>query len=455
MHTRLDAVEDAQCRAETEAFNDRMRYAKFIETGERFAEKQGMIVGGAAATRLLLGDKDNPPEIRLDSFQYDLYSGQALQHARGLGEALYQSDPDGLGHYTAVITKVTDYFMSVVVDGRPLFNVTALPQYRGARARDLIAPCERPAQFAKGVDGAPLRLLCVSPEVQLIGVYGALCNPANAADWGGHLATESALRALLDKRALGGRKRAAGGPPAAGPAGARLFRDLLNKYAAGPSRVLVGPVAIALLLAGDTPAGGRLQVVTASRLEGDAREITALAAGSGAEVSWSIDDPKVPAEPRLRRLTVNVVVGGRREPIIEVYNAAAFDLVPYTTPDIHGRPGPEPPPRSLKIGPPFVLMRYRRVDLWSPRVLGRMGVGPAGAAAAAAAAILSEFGAVAAHYEAVAAGAARDPEAAAHRLLPPAAYIGRLEEPELALRRTAQNLPGARFHSMFFPASRH
>jgi hypothetical protein len=38
--------------------------------------------------------------------------------------------------------------------------------------------------------------------------------------------------------------------------------------------------------------------------------------------------------------------------------------------------------------------------------------------------------------------------------MPLTAYIGRLEEPELALRRTAQHLPGARFHSMYFPASR-
>ena len=69
--------------------------------------------------------------------------------------------------------------------------------------------------------------------------------------------------------------------------------------------------------------------------------------------------------------------------------------------------------------------------------------------------MLSEFGAVAAHYEAVVANAARDPEAAARQLLPLAAYIGRLEEPELALRRTAQKLPGARFHSIYYPASRH
>jgi hypothetical protein len=456
MYTRIDAIEDAQNRAETEAFNDRMQFAKFIEAGEHFAAQQGLIVGGAAATRLLLGDKVNPPAIRFDSFQYDLFSAQALQHARCLGETLYRSDPDGLGHYTAVVTKVTDYFMSILVDGRPLFNVTALPQFRGIRAADLIAPCRRPAQFAKSKDGAPLRLLCVSPEVQLISVYGALCNPANAGDWGDHLMTEAALRALFVQDA---RPRLPGKGSTTHRAPARicnrLLRDLLNKFAAGPSRVLVGSAAISLLLEEKTPTEGQLQVITAGRLESEAEEIVALAKASGAEVSWKIDDVKVPTEPRLQRLSLSVVVGGRREPIIEVYNAAEFDLVPYTTLGANSRLGPEAPPRTLKIGTPFVLMRYQLISLWTIQVLSRMGAVAAADADAASATTASEFNAVAKYYEATIACAASDPEAVALQLLPLTAYIGRLEEPELALRRTAQHLPGARFHSMYFPASRH
>ena len=84
-------------RAELEAFNDRMRYKKFIEAGEQFAAKHKLIVCGDAATRLLLGghlgDVESPPEIGLDSFQYNLFSGHAITHARALGDAMYQLDP--------------------------------------------------------------------------------------------------------------------------------------------------------------------------------------------------------------------------------------------------------------------------------------------------------------------------------------------------------------------------
>jgi hypothetical protein len=339
---------------------------------------------------------------------------------------------------------------------------------------DIVNPSTRSAQFAKDGNGAPLRLLCTGPELQLIGVYMMLCNPAKAANWGELLETEAGLRGLFGQEIRAKIEAAVArvGGKARLPAAEPLYRILRDKYAAGPSRVLIGPAAIALLTGKSVVGEERLQVITAGRLDGDAQEIVALAKAAGIEVAWKIDDPKIPTDPRLRRMTVHAVLGRRREPILDVYNSAAFDLVPYVTlasaalwPGAAlrrgGRAGRENtpatsgPPATLKIGTPFVLMRYRLIDMWTLQILMQMGVINAGFAKATLNSMLSGYNAAAAHYESMLASAAHDPEGASHQLMPLTAYIGRLEDPELALKRAAQSRKGARFHPPYLPASRN
>jgi hypothetical protein len=467
MYLQLDVVKDAEERAEATAFKDRMRYIKFIEAGEQFAAKHGLIVCGAAATRLLLGRPEDPmapPALGLDSFQLDLFSGQAPRHALGLGDTMYLLDPEGLGHYTTVLTKIANYLLTVVVDGRDLFIVTSLPVHRGVRMADVIIPSERPAQFAKDGDGAPLRLLCTGPEIQLMGVYAALCNPAKAASWESLLGTEASLRRLfiqeIQTKFTTAVARMGGAHNAATSRVYTLFRD---KYATGPGRVVIGSAGIALLTGKSVSGEERLQVITAGRLEGDAEEVIALAKTVGIEATFRIEDPKVPTDHRLRRMTVYIIVGRRRSPILDVYNSAAFDIVPYVLiePTARGRrrrakdSATSKPPAALKIGTPFVLMRHCLVDIWSIQVLMRMGAIKSGTAIAILSSKLASYNVAAAYYESILAGAARDSDEASHRLMPMKSYIGRLEDSELALKRAAQFQAGARFYPPYYPASRN
>jgi hypothetical protein len=498
MYTQLDVVGEAEARADAVALKDRARYLKFFEAAERFAAEAGLIVAGSAATRLLLGDHPEdptsstaPPPVTRDSFQCDFFSGQAPAHARALAEVLYKVDPAGLGHYVTVLTKVAGYLLTVTVDGRDLFTVTALPVHRGVRTADVVIPSQRPAQFARGGDGRPIQLQCTGPEIQLMGVYAALCNPAKAGSWGKLLATERSLRELFRaeiRRKIEtavARARDAQKEGGASQATDRLWSRLRGEYATGPGRVLVGPAAVALVAPGRPGAGprgrGRLQVVAAGELEAEAGKVAALAREEGLEAQWTQNDPKIPTDPRLRRLTVHVVQGARREPILDIYNAAAHELIPFATLGEGGelmgspagedgdgraeggrrgpgagarrRPGPtEGGPAGLKIGTPFALMRFRLADMWTMQVLMRMKAVDAAYGRSVLLEMLGEYEAVAAHYE----GVARelDPEHAAALLLPPAAYIGRLEEPELALKRAAQTRAPGKFFPPYLPASR-
>ncbi len=481
MYTLLDVISAAEARAETVAFKDRVRYSRFVEAAEHYAAAHELIVGGASATRLLLGDPTGsgvPAPIGFDSFKYEFYSGSAPTHARALADALHAVDGAELGRYVSVRTKVPGHLLTVEVDGRDMFSLTALHVRRGVRMADVMIPSRRPAQFAKDDAGRAVMLLCAGPEIQLMEVYATLCSPARAGAWGELLATEAALREIF-RREIGPKLAGVVGglvPPLEGggtlpnsrsrvaASGAREFgtraalRATLLKWAGGPSRVLVGCAAVAMV-ASQGPGGTKqshptprtgpashLQVVSATRLETEAEELATLAHRLGVEIQWTISDPNIPTDPRLRRMSVHALFGGQRELVLDVFNAAEYELVPYSA-SVDASVD-----ASIKVGTPFVLLRFRLADMWTMQVLLKMGVIDTKFAKSVLHAMLTDYTAAADAYDVmIASSTAGDMEASRDRILPLEDYIGRFEEPEVALKRAAQNAPDAKFFAPYMP----
>src|SRR5271170_655363 len=92
----------AEDLAKQQAMKDRTQYAGFMERIEEFASRHGMIVGGASATRALLGAS----EPDLESFYIELFSDHPQDHARELTNILFNMAPLGLGHYATLIARV-------------------------------------------------------------------------------------------------------------------------------------------------------------------------------------------------------------------------------------------------------------------------------------------------------------------------------------------------------------
>lgn len=417
MYTQ-DVIDEAEDLAEAVAVEDRMHYSAFIEAGEQFAAENELVISDPTA---LL---DTDAQISIDSFQYKFYSRHAALHARNLGDLMWKLSPDGLGHYTSVITKVASYILIVTVNGRDLFTITALPTYRGVQSADILLTNSCPARFAKNSDGTPLMLLCIGPEVGLLSIYASLCNPALSSSWVENLLLESKLRTRYISTDNVSKRRISGEPP-----------YYLMKYISGPGRVLIGPAAIAALVDKRQPGDERLQIITVTPLEQEAKEITALIDG---ETVWKIENLKIPSDHRVQRLTVHMIVDGRREALIDVYNSAAFDLIPYTVVKINHT--------DVKIGTPFVLMRYRLIDMWTIQILIRMNAIDANYAKKVLSDMRNNFSTIATYYTSIYDAGDID------KILPYKSYIGRLEDPELALKRAAQ--ASAKYYAPYLPAAR-
>jgi hypothetical protein len=436
MYTVFDepTVVDTQVAAAlAAAVADRKRYDGFMAAAEAVAAARGLVVGGGGASRLLLGVgcANGMPD-----YAYEFYSDNALADARALADRLHGVDPGGLGHYVMMAVRVPFHVYTVTVDGRDMFTVTAMPRHRGIRLADAVIPSVRPGQF-----GAP-ELLCLGPELQLIKVYTALCSPARAKDWPELLGLEAQLRAALPA------------PRAAPACNARphpIVAVLMALYAGGASRVVVGAAAVAALGRGgkDRPLY-RLQVVTASNLETEGQEIVALGKRHGATLQYAVNDPKVPVDSRIRRLTVYACGPSsrdRREAVADVYNAAAHETVPYREVAIEpgatsrapkGSPavasdGSDHAAVTVKVGTPFAILRFLLTDIWTIRVLEKMTAVSGEFAADVIAGLGTLFGECAAVYDKM----KTQPRRFAS-LLPVSDYIGRAEDHELALKRAAQ-----------------
>ena len=444
MYTRLDVVKEAERLAREAALGDRMVFRKFIEAAEAYASAQGLVAGGAAATRLLLGSP-----VGLDSFQYEFFSERPGPDARGLADAMYAADPQGRGRHTKVLTRIQKQRLQVFVDERLLLTVVGLPVHRGVRVAEVLTFSRRPALFA------PVQLACMGAEMQLIEVYRVLCSPAEAPQWPEALEAEERLRELFERevgaklakslatglakslapglapeRALAlGARWARGAPERAPSARARVVRRLDEAFASGGGRVLVGGGALALMR-GAPPDGERLQIVSAGDLEEEAREAARVA---GAELQWTTNALLVPGDARLQRLTLHLVRDGRREPVMDIFSAAQYSLVPYVS----------APASRLKIGTLFALMRFRLIDLWTMQLLVRMGAASKDYVKEVLSDILSDY------REAAALFRSRPPPA---RLLPET-YVGRLEDPTAAARREALRR-AAPYEPPYLPAAR-
>ena len=136
---------------------------------------------------------------------------------------------------------------------------------------------------------------------------------------------------------------------------------LLEEFAAGPGRVLIGGAAVGLLRGervedGPHPTHRRRH----SRNGGGAglgdRKRT------GCELLWRIEDPRYRQSPACAGSPLG---GGERRPepaetVLDVYNAGAFEAIPFI--ELDSSP--------IKVGTPFgVLMRFRLIDMWTIQVL--------------------------------------------------------------------------------------
>jgi hypothetical protein len=338
MYKHIDVIGAAECAAVAAALIDRGRYRPFLEAAEKLATRSGLVVCGSAARRMLFSSSKT---ATLNDFHYDFYTGRGFLMARDLADVLYKVDPNGLGHYTTLVTNIPYLSWDIMVDGRPMFTVTALT----ARARDVCTDSRAPALFSRD-----LQIPVVSRELALLDIYRELCDPAQLSNAMEALAAEAALRTHVLAAQPGVRGDSAAQSSRLARPVAELRESLLENFVTGAGRLLVGAAALA-----PSDKTARLQVITENDFDAEAETVAMAARHFGLEVRAHAVELDVPGDPRLRRLTLFVEGKDRQTAVLDLFNLASYELVPA---------GLVTDKSLQNVAAPFVIMRLLMVELW-------------------------------------------------------------------------------------------
>ena len=370
---------------------DRLRFVPFFRAAEEYIHENEMIIGGNAATLMLLGDSLGPAD-----FFYEIYSDNAITDARALTDLIYSIAPAGLSHYTMMTTRIPQKEFEISVDERPLFRIKALAVHRGARAVDIIVPSLRPGNFAKDKKDNPLMLQCMGPEIQLMEIYSVLADPSRAGDWGTIVGVEEKLRALFNEEIQDKIAKATSeGKIEGGNAHCKdksknvqaLMTTLLQEYVPQDGHVLIGSFAVANLSKSHPRGTQRIQIITSNSFKDEERAILNIANRLGYNVQSTTNELWVPTDSRLQRMTMYIIQPNeRRMPFLDIFNAGNYQLIGYIgiepivarrKPHRHGNqelgvPSTKNSLESLPVGTPFNVLRFLLVEAWTIQLLFQM-----------------------------------------------------------------------------------
>jgi len=364
MYDELDVVTIAKTLAEKEIEKDRAHYQCILTIIEKFIYNHGLVVAGESANRL--ASEINNTARHLHHFEVYSSGGDALP--RKLAKEICGFDPGGLTRYTVMITQSSGCDYTIAVDGRELVHIRNLPSHRGVDTFSLLSPIRRKGVFdRKG-------LLCISPDLQLINVYTLLTEVTQAKFWPDLLGYERSLRQQFISKRTKQSFEASGHTKKYSPR--PLIEILLNEFVTNPKRIVVGDYAHSLYTKDRQTSAQtwRLQIITSMPLRQEAETVKSIANRLHTNVQVTYNDPRIPTDIHLRRLTFYIIQPGRKhESFLDIYNSSNYSLIPHIKASELMPPSPHQLISSkTNIGTLFVQARFLLIEHWTINLLSQM-----------------------------------------------------------------------------------
>lgn len=339
--------------------NDRALYRPFFEQVERFCIANNVLVGGKIGIDLLMGKP-----LTKDSFIWDLYTEDTFNTTKALATELSKvHSPHINPNYIGVRTEIRHREFTIVINTRALIRVYNMDQYRGLKLFDLMGPATRTSYFIS----EPIK--CMPEEIQLIEIYHALYTPGKLSMWEEYTQAEakiySLIRDTLGEKAL---KTIEGGAPSVRVGD--IADLIISKWAKGRDHVIIGDYAFDAL--GLTKNPSRLQIITDKPIDTVTAEIQSLLSREGSKLSpfgqtlTHVRYPlNIPTDFQITKHTIYIASEKDKTPIMDVFNSSAYEVIPYKIGDGDYA--------KVKIGNPWVLMRFKFIDLWVLKLILNLG----------------------------------------------------------------------------------
>ena len=330
--------------------NDRNEYIEFYKTAEKYAQTNGLILGGEIGVKILINQKITYDDVTT----YEFYTDNTFDLAKGLADALFQVKTDGVvnSDFISLQTNIKYKEFTIYINARKLFVIRDIGRKKNVKLKHLIGA-------TKVISPHGFDVLCMSAELQLIDIYRRLYDPQEAENWPRLLKysemLHKSIEGTLEDKVTKIKSKAIyeGGTNTKDKSKTKqnITQMILDKFVSNSDKVLVGDYAIDKSSAME--GYGRLQVISGDGIDNDMRKLKSILPNN--ELMYISHFLYLPQDFRIRKRTVYLVDGGNKQiAIMDIFNSAEFELIPY-----------EKSVNNLIIGNPYVLLRYQLIDIWS------------------------------------------------------------------------------------------
>lgn len=275
---------------------------------------------------------------------YIIYGDNIFKHANNIANNIAK-----ITIYVIMYTSVKNQEFSISVNGTSLIQLFNIQN----RLREVISPVEFNGIFL------------YPPEFELIEIHHKLYRPNYAEEWG-ELETirDKLYKKLYERKTIIGGKYNREKRDANNQNSKKVLDNkiIFNWLKGRTDYIIIGINAINILTE-SSKYYQKIQLVIDSPIEKFAKEFNNLIFQFvGYQVTYKTHNPNIPIEPRLQKTVISISIPSKDKGIrvihlMDVFNSAQYELVPYTT------------YKDLNIGYPNVLSAFVLVDLWFIRIL--------------------------------------------------------------------------------------
>lgn len=329
--------------------NDRMLYAPFLACVEKFCNENKVLIGGATGIELLL-KKPVDNVLTKDMFSWELYAADAYKVAREIADAMAEvTSPHIPARTTALQTNIKHREFTIYVYTRMLLKIYSMDKYRGVDLADAAGLDTVIGPFTK------LTMKSVSADMHLIQIYRNLYTPAKVSQWKDNLSTEAALYDIVksrDTKVTGGAFHTS------------EFTDRIIKHI-GNDAVIIGDYAVSTIATRHQKS--RLQIITAEPIADIQRRIERVMGKHSNRLKVFVVNYQlnIVSDFQITKHTIYISDEKNQSPLIDIFNSSEFEMIPFWK-----RSG-------LKIGNPWVIMRFLMIDSWILKLISKFGKDPA------------------------------------------------------------------------------
>ncbi|QYB17426.1 hypothetical protein PV-S19_0062 [Pacmanvirus S19] len=357
MYTKINIIPNLEPDAEKFILdNDRMLYKPFFEETEKFCAEKDVLIGGRVGIDLIIGKK-----YTKDSFFWELYTDDTFNTSKQLADALFHvRSPHVNSKTVALRTDIRNKEFTLFINARMMFKIYSLDRYRGLKLSNLMGPAIRESYFSK------VSIKTISEEMQLIEIYRTLYTPAKISQWQDELFIEEKIYNMIKdsvgekavKKVTGGRENRFNRTGAE--------EDIIRKLLTNSKNILIGDYALSTLNIEDNPS--RLQFISDMSIDSLAKSVENILAKdrkvkfNDIKVTYIKYPLNLPNDFQITKHTLYINTGKEQIAIADVFNSTQFEMVPYWEPTT-----------GLKIGNPWVLLRFQFIDIWVLRLILNIG----------------------------------------------------------------------------------